>query len=65
LNEHLKNSNLISEIEAGYDGNIISEFQFKFKSIRVENPSVLVVNGKKWTREKISSAFFVPKVVAD
>lgn len=38
---------------------------FQFKSIRVENPSVLVVNGKKWTKEKISSAFFVPKVMSD
>ena len=37
----------------------------KFNSIRVENPAVLVVNGKKWTKDKISSAFFVPKVIAD
>ena len=41
------------------------EIEFKFKSIRVEYPTVLVVNGKKWTKEKVSTAFFVPKVIAD
>lgn len=41
------------------------EYNFEFKSIRVENPTVLVVNGKKWTKEKLSSAFFVPKVMSD
>lgn len=39
--------------------------QVKFESVRVENPTVLVVNGKKWSKDKLSSAFFVPKVVAD
>lgn len=38
---------------------------FSFKSVRVENPMVLVVNGKKWTKDKVSSAFFVPKVMSD
>ncbi len=38
---------------------------FKFNSIRVENPLVLVVNGRKWTKDKVSSAFFVPKVMND
>lgn len=42
-----------------------TSYEFNFKSIRVENPTVLVVNGKKWTREKVSSAFFVPKVISD
>lgn len=49
----------------GYEDDNISEFKFKFNSIRVENPTVLVVNGKKWTKEKVSSAFFVPKVISD
>jgi len=41
------------------------EYIFKFKSIRVENPTVLVVNEKKWTKEKLASAFFVPKAISD
>lgn len=41
------------------------KLKFNFKSIRVENPMVLVVNGKKWGKEKVSSAFFVPKVMND
>ncbi len=45
--------------------NADKKHQFSFKSIRVENPMVLVVNGKKWTKEKVSSAFFVPKVMSD
>ncbi len=39
--------------------------RFDFKSVRVENPLVLVVNGRKWTKDKVSSAFFVPKVMSD
>jgi tetratricopeptide (TPR) repeat protein len=38
---------------------------FKFCSIRVETPSVLVVNGKKWTKDKVSSTVIVPKVISD
>lgn len=56
LDDHLKGNT--SESVAG-------EHRFKFKSIRVENPLVLVVNGKKWTKDKISSAFFVPKIMND
>lgn len=59
LNEHLKNDILIKQIS-----NKIN-YEFKFDSIRVENPTVLVVKGKKWGKDKISSAFFVPKVVQD
>ena len=58
-NDFLKNTNKLNENFA------IDEFEFKFKSVRVENPTVLVVNGRKWTKEKVSSAFFVPKVIAD
>lgn len=65
LNQILKNKNLIQEMKINYEDNDISEFTYKFNSIRVENPMVLVVNGKKWTKEKVSSAFFVPKVIAD
>ena len=42
-----------------------TKFRFSFQSIRVENPLVLCVNGKKWTKEKLSSAFFIPKVLSD
>ena len=65
LNKNLKNKNVIQEIKVGFDEKNTNEFEFKFNSIRVENPTVLVVNGKKWTKEKISSAFFVPKVISD
>jgi hypothetical protein len=64
LDEHLKHTAIkedISQIKTDQSG----KFLFKFNSIRVENPTVLVVNGKKWTREKVSSTFFVPKVIAD
>lgn len=63
LRDNLKNVNLLNEILA--QKNSQEQYEFKFNSVRVENPSVLVVNGKKWTREKISSAFFVPKVISD
>jgi len=65
LNQNIKNQKIIQEIKMGYEDDNISEFKFKFNSIRVENPTVLVVNGKKWTKEKVSSAFFVPKVISD
>jgi tetratricopeptide (TPR) repeat protein len=72
LSESLKNQNLVREVmnvlnnENSHkaDQNM-SSFEFKFNSIRVEYPTVLVVNGKKWTREKVSNAFFVPKIIAD
>ena len=44
---------------------IEDKYNFKFDSIRVENPSVLVVNGKKWTKDKVSTAKFVPTVLDD
>ncbi|CAF0738839.1 unnamed protein product [Brachionus calyciflorus] len=59
LRENLKNQTILNEISDNMD------FEFKFDSIRVENPSVLVVKGKKWGKDKVSSAFFVPKVVQD
>lgn len=59
LAENLKNDHLVKQISDKV------EYEFKFDSIRVENPTVLVVKGKKWGKEKISSAFFVPKVVQD
>lgn len=59
LADHLKNNHLLKQISDK------ASYQFKFDSIRVENPTVLVVKGKKWGKEKISSAFFVPKVVKD
>jgi hypothetical protein len=70
VNEHLKNTAIREEIEqisrgCGEGCGNSNEFEFKFNSVRVENPTVLVVNGKKWTREKVSSTFFVPKVIAD
>jgi hypothetical protein len=65
LSQNLKNQNLIQEIKMSYEDNSLGVFKFKFNSIRVENPTVLVVNGKKWTKEKVSSAFFVPKVISD
>ena len=63
LNANFKNRALVNELKGGEASS--SEFKFKFDSIRVENPTVLVVNGKKWTKEKVSSAFFVPKVISD
>ena len=64
LKQNLKNKRLIDEMsQLNESGEFY--FEFKFKSVRVENPTVLVVNGKKWTREKVSSTFFVPKVIAD
>lgn len=67
LNDYLKNCKSIENINdlKSLDLNQNSSFEFNFKSIRVENPTVLVVNGKKWTKEKVSSAFFVPKVISD
>lgn len=41
------------------------EYNFRFMSIRVENPTVLVVNEKKWTKDKLASTFFVPKAISD
>jgi hypothetical protein len=58
LNNHFKN------IDFEINGSK-SSYEFNFKSVRVENPTVLVVNGKKWTNEKVSSAFFVPKIISD
>lgn len=63
LNENLKNKENLNEICQLNDNS--AELEFNFLSIRVENPTVLVVNGKKWTKEKVSSAFFVPKVLSD
>ena len=65
LSENIKNTNLIEDIKMGYGQSDKTEFELNFSSIRVENPTVLVVNGKKWTKEKVSSAFFVPKVIDD
>lgn len=63
---------LRAEISQSDDGtglyterNINDSYGFRFDSVRVENPTVLVVNGKKWTKDKVSSAFFIPKMVAD
>ena len=47
------------------NSGISEKYIFKFVGIRVENPSVLVVNGRKWTKDKISSARFVPTVLDD
>lgn len=52
-------------LEFEHKGEPNKKHQFNFKSVRVENPLVLVVNGKKWTKDKVSSAFFVPKVMDD
>jgi tetratricopeptide (TPR) repeat protein len=72
LNESLKNPNLFRNVmnlltneNSQNENQNLNSFEFKFNSIRVEYPTVLVVNGKKWTREKVSSAFFVPKIIAD
>jgi len=64
LNDHLKKQNLNGEtgLLNLYKKSL---YEFNFMSIRVENPTILVVNGKKWTKDKISSAFFVPKVISD
>lgn len=53
-----------SLVRMNYD-EISDQYDFKFDSIRVENPSVLVVNGKKWTKDKVSTAKFVPTVLDD
>jgi tetratricopeptide (TPR) repeat protein len=45
--------------------NLNNHYNFKFPSIRIENPAVLTVNGKKWSKDKISSMYFVPKVIDD
>lgn len=42
-----------------------NEYKFKFNSIRVSYPHILVVNGKKWTKDKVSTAKFVPTVLDD
>ena len=54
-----------SEVVKLKNNDINEKYNFKFESVRVENPSVLVVNGKKWTKEKISTARFVPTVLDD
>ncbi len=58
----------LENVDFTYDDTINGQSKnhvFNFKSIRISNPSVLVVNGKKWTKEKVSSAVFVPKVLND
>ena len=47
------------------NSDIHEKYNSKFNSVRVENPSVLVVNGKKWTKDKFSTAKFVPTVLDD
>lgn len=67
LSESLRNEALIARLRNDAELSVADEdkHEFKFESVRVENPTVLVVNGKKWTKEKLSSAFFIPKVIAD
>lgn len=67
VDAHLKNKMLVDDIKSlkKSGDSALNEFTFKFPSIRIENPTVLVVNGKKWTKDKVSSAFFVPKVISD
>jgi tetratricopeptide (TPR) repeat protein len=63
ISDIIKNESQLSEFKQFNKGS--DELSFKFDSIRIENPTVLVVNGKKWTREKVSSTFFVPKAISD
>ena len=74
LSENFKSPDVLdiirTEISHSDDGSGIvlgrqkdDRFEIKFVSVRVENPTVLVVNGRKWNKEKLSSAFFVPKVI--
>lgn len=74
LSENFKSPDVLdiirTEITHSDDGSGIvfgrqrdDRFEIKFISVRVENPTVLVVNGRKWNKEKLSSAFFVPKVI--
>ena len=53
------NENVASESKS-------TSFAFNFSSIRVEEPTILIVNGRKWTKDSVfCPTFFVPKIISD